>query len=72
MNGIVTAETSRTGGLQYDEAIVSFVRRKYGVIIGQPTAEQLRFKLAQPCRKISSRYGSAGAGPGFGLPRRCN
>jgi rod shape-determining protein MreB len=45
MNGIVTAETSRTGGLQYDDAIVSFVRRKYGVIIGQPTAEQLKIQI---------------------------
>lgn len=45
MNGIVTAETTRTGGLKMDEAIISYVRKKYGVIIGQPTAEQLKIRI---------------------------
>ncbi len=45
MNGIVTAETSRTGGLKMDEAIVGYIRKKYGLIIGQPTAEQLKIKI---------------------------
>ncbi len=45
MNGIVTAEKIRTGGLRLDEAIISFVRRKFGIIIGQPTAEQLKIRI---------------------------
>ncbi len=45
MYGIVTAETTRSGGLQFDEAIVTYVRRKYGIIIGQVTAEQLKIKI---------------------------
>ncbi|MHC1785091.1 MAG: rod shape-determining protein [Anaerolineaceae bacterium] len=45
MHGIVTAETSRTGGIRMDEAIISYVRKKYGVIIGQPTAEQLKIRI---------------------------
>lgn len=45
MNGIVTAETSRTGGIRLDEAIISYVRKKYGIIIGQPTAEQLKIRI---------------------------
>lgn len=45
MNDIVTAETSRTGGLKMDEAIISYIRKKYGVIIGQPTAEQLKIRI---------------------------
>jgi rod shape-determining protein MreB and related proteins len=45
MYGIVSAETMRAGGLQLDEAIVSYVRRKYGVIIGLPTAEQLKIRI---------------------------
>jgi rod shape-determining protein MreB len=45
MNGIVTAETSRTGGIKLDEAIISYTRKKYGVIIGQPTAEQLKIRI---------------------------
>ncbi len=45
MNGIVTAETSRTAGQKLDEAIISYVRKKYGVIIGLPTAEQLKIRI---------------------------
>lgn len=45
MYGIVSAETTRAGGLQFDEAIVSYVRRKYGIIIGMITAEQLKLKI---------------------------
>jgi rod shape-determining protein MreB len=45
MNGIVTAETSRSGGLRFDEAIISYVRKRYGLVIGQPTAEQLKIRI---------------------------
>ncbi len=45
MNDIVRAETSRTGGFKMDEAIISYVRKKYGVIIGPSTAEQLKIKI---------------------------
>jgi rod shape-determining protein MreB len=45
MNGVVTAETSRTGGIKLDDAIVAYARKKFGVIIGQPTAEQLKIKI---------------------------
>ncbi len=45
MNGIVSAETSRTGGLRMDDAIVNYTRKKYGVIIGPSTAEQLKIRI---------------------------
>lgn len=45
MNGIVSAETTRVAGLKLDEAIVDYVRKKYGLIIGQPTAEQLKTRI---------------------------
>jgi rod shape-determining protein MreB len=45
MYGIVTAETLRAGGLQMDDAIVTYVRRKYGVIISEVTAEQMKIKI---------------------------
>jgi rod shape-determining protein MreB and related proteins len=45
MNGIVSAETSHTAGLKMDDAIVSYIRKKYGVIIGEMTAEQLKIKI---------------------------
>ena len=45
MYGIVSAETLRAGGMDLDEAIVSYARRKYGVIIGPSTAEQLKIRI---------------------------
>jgi len=45
MNGIVSADTSRTGGLAMDEAIIAYVRKKHGLVIGQPTAEQLKIRI---------------------------
>jgi rod shape-determining protein MreB len=45
MYGIVAAETLRAGGLQMDEAIVAYVRRKYGVVVGPATAEQLKVRI---------------------------
>ena len=43
--GVVVADTMRSGGMQLDEAIVTYVRKKYGVIIGPTTAEQLKIKI---------------------------
>ncbi|MEJ5313959.1 MULTISPECIES: rod shape-determining protein [Anaerolinea] len=45
MYDIVRGETLRTGGIRMDEAIIAYVRKKYGVLIGQPTAEQLKIRL---------------------------
>lgn len=45
MNGIVSAETLRGGGLKLDEAVQAYMRKKYGLVIGQPTAEQLKIRI---------------------------
>lgn len=45
MHGIVSADTSTVAGLKLDEAIIDYVRKKYGLIIGQPTAELLKIKI---------------------------
>ncbi len=45
MYGIVAADTLRAGGLQLDEAIVAYVRRKYGLVIAQPTAEMIKLQI---------------------------
>jgi len=45
MYGIVAAETLRAGGMAFDEAIVAYVRKKYGLIIGQLTAEQVKIEI---------------------------
>ena len=46
MNGVVAARTTRTGSLTLDEAIMRYIRREKGLIIGQRTAEDLKIDLA--------------------------
>lgn len=45
MTGIVSAETSPVAGQKLDEAIISYIRKKYGLVVGQPTAEQLKLRV---------------------------
>ena len=45
MNNIVRAESGRVGGLRLDEGIINYVRRKYGLTVGQPTAESVKIQI---------------------------
>jgi rod shape-determining protein MreB len=45
MNNIVVANSVRVGGVRFDEAIVAYVRRKYNMAIGEPTAEEIKIKI---------------------------
>ena len=51
MYGIVAAESLRAGGMHLDEAIISYVRKKYGLIIGSATAERVKLKLGTAIRQ---------------------
>ncbi|MDQ7025062.1 MAG: rod shape-determining protein [Anaerolineae bacterium] len=45
MNNIIRAESGRVGGIRIDEAIMSYVRRKYNLAIGQQTAESVKIQV---------------------------
>jgi rod shape-determining protein MreB len=45
MNGIVVANSIRIGGLRMDEAIAGHIRRKHNLIVGQPTAEEIKMRI---------------------------
>ncbi|MCC7130287.1 MAG: rod shape-determining protein [Anaerolineae bacterium] len=45
MYGVVSAETLRAGGMSLDDAIIGYVRKKFGLIIGQLTAEQVKIRI---------------------------
>lgn len=45
VNGIVVANSVRVGGLRLDDAIIAYVRRKYNLLIGQPTAEEVKIRI---------------------------
>ena len=45
LNGIVYAESVRMGGDKFDEAIILYVRRNYGILIGEATAERIKIEI---------------------------
>jgi rod shape-determining protein MreB len=55
LNGIVYSESVRTGGDRFDEAIINYVRRNYGTLIGEATAERIKHQIgsAYPGNEIT-------------------
>ena len=45
LNGIVYSNSVRIGGDRFDEAIISYVRRNYGTLIGEATAERIKKEI---------------------------
>lgn len=45
LNGIVYSASVRIGGDRFDEAIISYVRRNYGSLIGESTAERIKLEI---------------------------
>jgi len=42
LNGVVYRDSIRVGGDRFDESIVAYVRRRYGSLIGDSTAERIK------------------------------
>ena len=45
MNEIVVSDSVRIGGVRIDEAIMSYIRKKYNLLIGAPTAEEIKIAI---------------------------
>ena len=45
LNGVVYSESVRVGGDRFDEAITAHVRRNYGSLIGEATAERIKKEI---------------------------
>lgn len=45
LSGVVYAASVRIGGDRFDEAIVNYVRRNYGSLIGEATAERIKHQI---------------------------
>jgi rod shape-determining protein MreB len=45
MYGIVVAGSVRVGGIKFDEAIAGYIRRKYNLMIGEQTSEDIKIKI---------------------------
>lgn len=70
LNGVVYSESVRTAGDRFDEAITAYVRRHYGSLIGDATAERIKEEIgcaypASEVREIDVR----GRNLAEGIPR---
>jgi rod shape-determining protein MreB len=45
LSGIVHSQSVRVGGDRFDEAIINYVRRNYGALIGETTAESIKKEI---------------------------
>jgi rod shape-determining protein MreB len=45
LGGIVTSRSLRVGGTHMDEAIMRYIKKEHGIIIGESTAEQVKMEL---------------------------
>ena len=45
LGGLVYKGSVRTGGDKWDEAIINYIRRNYGMLIGETTAEQIKKEI---------------------------
>ena len=70
LGGIVVNQSLRIAGNEMDEAIITFCRMKHGLLLGLPTAEQVKINIgsAIPMAKEKS-FIVRGRDMGGGLPR---
>jgi rod shape-determining protein MreB len=70
LNGIVYSDSVRIGGDRFDDAIVNYVRRNYGTLIGDSTAERIKQNIgsAYPSNEVKEME-VRGRNLSEGLPR---
>ena len=71
LGGIVYASSARVGGDKIDQAIVDYMRRNYGTLISEPTAEKIKHQIgsAFPLDEVLS-MDVTGRNLSEGLPRK--
>lgn len=70
LNDIVVADDIRVGGIRMDEAIAAYVRRKYNLVIGDRTAEDIKIKIGRALpSENETRMEVRGRDQVAGLPR---
>ena len=59
----------RVGGDKFDEAIINYIRRNYGMLIGETTAELIKKEIGSAFRARKCADGSERPQPRRGIPR---
>jgi len=69
LGGIVVSESLRLGGDQFDADIVRYVREQYNMVIGDKTAEEIKFEIGSAVVEENESFEMRGRDLMSGLPR---
>lgn len=73
MSGLVASDAVRMAGIKLDEAIATYVRKKYGLVIGLRTAEEAKIRIGAAVPQDEERtIEIQGQDQVTGLPRPIN
>ncbi len=56
LGGVVAVDSARVGGDKLDAAIVQYVKRKFGLAIGERTAENIKIEAGNALPQIKEKY----------------
>jgi rod shape-determining protein MreB len=70
MGAMVVQRSLRTAGYDFDDALIGWLRRHHGLIVGQPTAEALKVEIGSAMPQAHAQDGEVrGRDAVSGLPR---
>ena len=70
LGGVVVNNSVRVGGTKLDEAIISYLRRKHNIIIGDRAAEELKIKIGSAiANSVDKKMEVSGRDSLTGLPK---
>ena len=47
LGGIVVSKSLRVGGNKFDDSIATYIRKKYNLMIGERTAEEVKIQIRE-------------------------
>jgi rod shape-determining protein MreB len=56
LGGVVAAHSARVGGNKLDQAISDYIKRKYGLAIGERTAEEIKIQIGSAIAQVKEDY----------------
>lgn len=56
LGGIVAAHSARIGGNKIDNAISQYIKKKYGLAIGERTAEEIKIAVGSAIPQVKEKY----------------
>jgi len=56
LGGVVSVDSARVGGDKLDAAIAHYIKKRYGLAIGERTAEEVKIKIGNAMPQIKEKY----------------